>query len=160
MIDRDHMLDLRQPNTNTSDDYRWGWIDEDRQILFACFNVLIKYVNAVNASRYHYNITDESMNLLQSEIDMAPPSEKAALINQLKVLREVKALYEYWTTIRKEELITLSYLLHDWCKCRRNNKMNNDNAKWNLLTAANEVFDCKEEEMLMRLMKIRRCLWT
>lgn len=144
---RYHKLDLRQPFTDTEDDYKWGWVDEDAQILFANFNILCAYVKTINSSRYSFNYSDESIKKL----------EENEAFEQIKHLKEVKILYEYWTVHRKVKLKKRVQLLLDWS---HNKKLDVDRIRWDALKAIEKEIDEEEEEMLVRLIKIRKGLWT
>lgn len=147
-IRRYHKLDLRQPFTDTEDDYRWGWVDEDAQLLFANFNILCNYVRAINNPKYcNFNYSDESLKKL----------EEHESFEQIKHLKEVKVLYEYWTIHRKEKLRKRAALLHEWAV---NKKNDTDKKRWNALQEYEKEIDNEEEEMLIRLIKIRKGLWT
>jgi hypothetical protein len=156
---RYHKLSLRQPHTGTADDYDWGWIDEDKQMLFAMFNILVDYVDLVNESEYHYGTTDEKLDALRKQI-VEDEDGAVCLQNQLNNLLEAKALYEYWTITRKDQHRERDALLHDWYEHRREDKIKGDTTRWDKLQEVEEVFYKMEEEMTIRLMKIRRSLWT
>lgn len=156
-VHRYHKLDLRQPYTGTDDDYDWGWIDEDRQMLYACFNILVDHIDLRNSSKYHYGTTEKDFAALRKEIEEDKEGCVITLKNQLHFLEEAKALYDYWTVKRKVDLNKRRALLHDW---HNNRGQDPGEHKWNALQKAEEEFDKEEEEMLIRLMKIRRYLWT
>lgn len=146
-IRRYHKLDLRQPFTDTEDDYRWGWADERNQLVFANFNILCNYVNSINNCKYTYDYSDESLKKLEENDAHA----------QAEHLREVKIIYEYWTIYRKEKLKKRISLLHDWSV---NKKNDHDDVRWNALKEIEKEIDAEEEKMLIRLIKIRKGLWT
>lgn len=146
-VRRYHKLDLRQPFTDTEDDYKWGWVDECNQLVFANFNILCNYVNVINNSNVNFNYSDESLKKLEAHGDKA----------QAEHLREVKVLYEYWTVHRKAKLKKRIELLRDWSK---NKKNDHDQVRWNALKQIEKEIDAEEEEMLIRLIKIRKGLWT
>lgn len=73
---RYHFLDLRNPF------YKWGWVDCDSQILYACFNILKSYVEEEDP----FETIDWEWN--------EEKQEQAA---------EIKALYLWWTVERKQE---------------------------------------------------------
>ena len=153
-VHRYHKLDLRQPYTGTDDDYTWGWLDEDRQLVFACFNVLVSYVDSVNSQEHIYG-TDNINDLRESMIKDGV--ENPDDMPQLKCLMEAKELYQYWTVKRKVDLNKRRDLLLDWS---RNKDKDGNQKRWNALRKAEDDFDKEEEEMLIRLIKIRRSLWT
>jgi len=155
-----HKLDLKQPETGTTDDYRWGWIDEDKQILYACFNVLCSYVDIVNSSDYSFGITDEDFKKMQKRIDEGDECDVDMYTNHMQHLKEVKALYNYWTIHRKEKLQEIDRLSKDWHDNLVADREKEDKTRWDSMKKAQEDFDKEEDEYLVRVMKIRRCLWT
>lgn len=158
---RYHILDLRQPKTNTNDDYRWGWIDDDTRLVFACFSVLVKHVDIRNKSDSETMSIEKEIKFLQADIKKTTSQDTIeGLQRQINCLTEMKALYHYWTVARKEQLREQERLLQDWAKHRAQDKKNNDKTRWHAMNKAEEDFYEIEEEMLIRLMKIRRGLWT
>ncbi len=163
-IRRYHWLDLRQPKRNklgTTDHYRWGWIDEDRQMLFACFNILMAHMKCRNESPYHYHISVEGMENLKKHIDETSIEDgKQVLESQLEFLKEAFELVNYWVIERKAAGIRSSELLHDWHEHRAEDKRSGNTERWDKMRAADDVFEEAEEQALIRLMKIRTRLWT
>ena len=155
-----HRLDLRQPHSGTSDDYRWGWVDEDQQMLFACFNILVSYVDIINEASYKTGTTKKDFEYLDEEIKTCKEEERPMFQSQLDHLKEVKALYDYWTINRKEKLHRIDVLRSEWHDNRIADKEKKDRTRWDALNFAQKVFDDEESEALNRLMKIRKCLWT
>ena len=155
---RNHMLDLRQPHTNTDDDYRWGWIDDSYQILLANFTILVNYYNNLESCKFKYNATPSGIEEFRKYAETQTfEDEKRALNNQLHHLEEVGALYRYWTVDRKTKLREKNRLLKDWAECKRRSK--EKDVLWNKLNEYEAEIDQEEDEMLARLMKIRRGMW-
>jgi hypothetical protein len=157
-IRRYHLLDLRQPKTKEllHDNYRWGWIDEDRKLLYACFNILVNFVNSRNSSEYHYHVTPEDiLKLRESE-------EAAKQINaeQADSLQEIYNLYKYWTVDRKIDQKEIDDAMKGWHDNRKNDKASNNTARWDKLRELEEKFYKKEEDALIRLIKVRGAMWT
>jgi len=155
---RYHSLDLRQPYTDTEDDYDWGWLDEDRQMLFAMWNVFVSYIETSNKSKFNYGIDDISR--FEEEIKESPEIERGALEQQLNFLKEAKSLYEYWTINRKVNLKKKDALLKDWHDHHKEDKRTGDDSRWRVMREFESKFDEEEEQMLIRLIKIRTGLWT
>lgn len=57
-----HLLDLRQPKTDTMDDYRYGWCDQKNQVLYACFNALVSFYEEAREGEYYYSVKDHIKN--------------------------------------------------------------------------------------------------
>lgn len=124
---RYHILDLR---SNTSYQYRWGWIDSDSKMMLACFNLLKEYIEKEKP----FEIIDWSDN---------PEIEK-----------EIKDLYNWWMIGREHERKE-----YDTFWDKRDFKETTEeerDAHWK----AEDELDKKDDEMLLRLIKIRNYLWT
>lgn len=156
---RYHKLDLRQPHTGTDDDYRYGWIDECHQILLANFTILVNHVNSRNSCKFNFGTTQESLSELREIIDKSNEFEVDVLKAQLRDLEEIDALYQYWTVERKADLKKKYELLRDWSEHRLEDQ-EKDNTLWDAMNAFDNAFEEKEEEMLIRLIKIRKAMWT
>jgi hypothetical protein len=159
-----HWLDLRQPKQNklgTIDNYRWGWIDEDRQMLFACFNILMTHMKTRNDSSYHYHISVEDIEDLKKRIEETSVEDgKQVLEAQLEFLKEAFELVNYWIVDRKADDLRRVELLHDWHEHRMEDKRSGNTERWDKMRAADEAFAQAEEQALIKLMKIRTRLWT
>jgi hypothetical protein len=83
--------------------------------------------------------------------------------HQHETLQEAKDILEWWTIRRKEEHKAYDELLHRWCELRKNEaarKNGEADQLWAVMKNVEEDNEKKMDEMLMRLMKIRRSLWT
>lgn len=132
---RYHILDLR----NKVDGYDWGWIDADAQILYACFNILVSFVEKESPTVGNHKTPEEWM----SPDHEWQEGEREHLQEQIDKELEIRAIYDWWKTERK--------------------KAKDDSEKESTTIAMfekREAFDAKDEEMLIRLMKVRRSLWT
>lgn len=157
---RYHMLDLRQPK-GSYEDYTWGYLDPDRAMLFAMFNILVKHVDYLNESKWHYGPNEETFEKLKQDIiETVSPEEKLLYEEKLKYLKELKALYDYWTIEREEDCKKRDKLLTDWSKHRTDDKVKGDDSRWEALRKAEEELEKTEELMLFRLLSIRGHLWT
>lgn len=153
-----HLIDIGQPETNTNDDYKWGWIDEDHQLLLACFNILKKHVECRNSSEFNYSATLEGAETIKKRMIEEGSSEEEAEAWAFP-LREMYEINKYWTIDRKKADRKKSDLLTTWHDSRRDKKPGVEEA-WNALKIAEQEFDDKEIEMLIRLIKIRKNMWT
>ena len=156
---RYHMLDLRQPANKLGDEdyYRWGWVDECNQMLYACFNILTNYVESRNSSPYHYHISEEGIEKLKKEVEEAREDEKVMFKSQLEHSEEAFALYNYWTKDRKVQAKKVGEALMDW---HQNKAKDKDQSRWNKLKTLEREFDEATLDATIRLMKIRAGLWT
>lgn len=139
-----HMLDLRQPKGDPFA-YRFGWIDSDTQMVYALFNILNNFMTEELPHAY-----------IPSEEDVA---REPHLLSQRNNYLEVKALHYWWTVQRLREAEMEQKLLHEWSNARR---VDDHNAQqlWADLNKMEKANKEKLDEMLIRLIKIRDCLWT
>lgn len=147
---KEYLLDLRQPHTDTEDDYKYGWADECNQLVFACFNILTKF-----AEEYELGRDKE----LQESIDKSDnEDEKTMLQDCLDRNKIIVELHQYWTIDRKVEFKKRDRALTDWHDNKEEDEANG-RPRWDLLKKLEDEFDQKEEEMLIKLIKIRKSLW-
>lgn len=142
---RYHFLDLRQPKNADGIGYKYGWIDSDTQMVYALFNILNNFVKHELPNFY-----------CPSEEDVqADPN----LLYQRTVFLEAKAIHYWWNVERLRQNKNYNELLHNWSEARKANTANAQQL-WIDLHKAEEAMDAKEDEMIARLLKIRRSLWT
>ncbi len=136
-----HMLDLRQPN-----EYRWGYVDVPKRMLFAIFNLLAVYVEEEDP----YIISDE-------EVEADP-----MLADQQFITNEARDIHYWWTVERPAKSKEIDAMLHQWLSLVESGKEEDKNTK--ILYANYSRYRCAEEqkvdEQVMRVMKIRKSLWT
>ena len=125
---RYHMLDLRQPKTRvkTSDSYRYGWVDSDAQLRFAMFNILRNFVEKEIKGDYYL------------------------IGNTPEVQNEIKAIYDWWTTKRPQDIHRLDSMSFE---------SRTDESIKAMMSLEEELVQ-EEEDMMIRLIKIRGYLWT
>jgi hypothetical protein len=132
---RYHVIDI-----SGQDGYRWGWIDRDHAMFLACFKLLVEYVELERP----FDVIDW---------DSDPDHQHAA--------REIRELYDWWKAGRAEEHRRVDEFFDEH---RRDDgsvmggwdsKENGEH--WHRMYTA---LDTKDDEQLLRLMKIRRSLWT
>jgi hypothetical protein len=136
---RYHILDLRQPKAQC-DTYRWGYSDPRERMLYACFNLLKELVE-----RELSPIETTISNCEKRVGECKDEDEKNILFDQLLYFKEINSLYEWWKDVRKVEYEEKE-IMYDL-----------DKNKW---MEASQRFEEKEQEMFMRLAKIREYLWT
>jgi hypothetical protein len=143
---RYHILDLRQSASNLEPDYyRYGWTDVDQRMLYAMFNLLNDYVDN-ELSFLHFPSKQEV-------------EENESLKYQREVILEIKTIYSWWNIERKIKARELAAKLDAWYIAKQNRKPN-ANQLHELHRKLEVEFDQKEEEMTIRLMKIRKNLWS
>jgi hypothetical protein len=139
---RYHMLDLRQPNNEYEIDiYRYGWCDVPEKMLFAMFNLLDQFVKHELPQYY------------------CPPEEEIELKSQRDTYLEILEIHKWWTYDRKIEYKAFSDIRSEWSELHR---ARDPKAKelWDKMHVMEAAFENKTDEMISRLMKIRRNLWT
>jgi hypothetical protein len=144
---RFHLLDLRQPGG-----YQYGWQDVDTKMVYAMFNLLKEYFK-----EEPYDLSkDYSLEEINSD-----PGYKA----QYEYLCEAKAILHWWEVERLEDKKSQDSLLHQWSDLRKKHKASPGtddqvDKMWAVLQNAELDYDKKEDEMIARLVKIRKGLWT
>jgi hypothetical protein len=148
-INRYHVLDLRQPphcNFFQNDDaYAYGWRDTDTRMLFAMFNLLCQFVEK---------------ELDTVDVDAGRLVQNPELRPQYEAYVEIKALYHYWKTERHQMQRQYNQALDEWSDLRRKAPKEEVDAIWNELNALENKINDTEDEKLLRLIKIRRYLWS
>lgn len=151
---RYHMLDLRQPcgkkDAKNIDCYRYGWHDVPEKMLFAMFNLLKEYLK-----EEPYDLTS---GYSLEEINNDP-----CLKSQHESLLEARAILYWWEVERKEGYTRYYELLHQWSELRENEitrKNGEADEAFQELHDHEEQLEKTTDDMIVRLMKIRRGLWT
>jgi hypothetical protein len=81
---RYHIVDLRSPQNY----YKWGWIDRDQAMVFACFNLLKDYVEKeMDQICYYSAATEHNPEWDRRELE-----------------REIMELYKWWTVERRDHI--------------------------------------------------------
>ncbi len=144
LIRRTHMLDLRQVSwVEGCDDYSGGYIDPLSEILYACMNSLNRFITETNAPQH--------LEWLESQLvaTHADDPGRGTLEDNCALYREAIAIYKWWNVDRKSDFIRMS----------NSDDYTSPEATKATLTRWDD-FEAKEDEMLTRLMKIRRGLWN
>lgn len=141
-----HLLDLRQPKllsngNENSDHYSYGWRASDSKIVLAMFSILDNYVNSEMKHIY------------------LPSEEETDLAYQRNAYLEVLAIHHYWKVERHELRNKYNDLLEQWSKCWKEFGRKDPRIKKLLDTVEQNIND-REDEMLIRLLKVRRSMWT
>ncbi len=173
---RYHIVDCRSKKNG----YEWGYNEIDNLILFACFNLLKRFVETQLVPPYDVQKHLASFEDYQKYmgVNFEGRSQEDIEFN-LKIMKdqyerelEVKALYDWWTKERAVEHAYARFLMH--CIPSKKNEdasikngferyfdaMGGNTPQWKDWREAREANDAKDNEMLLRLMKIRETLWT
>ena len=139
---RYHMLDLRQKGG-----YRYGWRDVDEKMLYAIFNLLGEYLN-------RENIADLTKWHSQSEISRDPHMKQ-----QQDNIEEARMIYRWWLIGRKEAQKEIDDMLTKWHDAKKVKDPKKEEY-WAQMKKLEEEFENTTDEMIARVMKIRRTLWS
>jgi hypothetical protein len=136
-----HILDLRK--ADPTDQYNHGYIDPRDALEKACWLVLQNYISE--------NPTDPAMWWSAEEIASNP-----SLKESKRLYDEVNHLYYWWTVTRFDEKARSNTLMDTAIEAKRS-----DSAEaWRVYFNYSQQLDEKADKMLIRLIKIRRSLWT
>ena len=128
------------------DNYRYGYSDVGEKMLYAMFNLLGEYLR-----EEPYDLrSDYSEDEIQSD---------EGLKAQQHDLDEAREIYRWWTVERKKDYKAYNDLLDSWVKVRKTDKQQADTI-FDQTQDQEKYLDDKTEEMTIRLMKIRRSLWS
>ncbi len=144
LVRRTHMLDLRQTSwVDGCDDYSGGYIDPLNEILYACMNSLNRFISETHGVKHADWL---AKTLAEKPVD--DPS-RGVLEDNYAMYTEAIAIHKWWNIDRKSDFMRMSntddYTSPEASKATF--------ARW-------DAFEAKEDEMLVRLMKIRRGLWS
>lgn len=148
--DRYHILSLKEAEPENKDGYKWGWIDRSEALALANFLVLRKFVEEERS-------LDCSEAVKKAEEEGDPHGQLPLLRSQQEGYEEIMALYNWWVKDRFEE-----YRIFDEQEkaardtYHKNGTQENSDKYYEACEAKNK----REEEMLIRLVKIRKTLWT
>lgn len=147
-IRRYHLLDLREKPTksgvNNFDYYRYGWIDSDHQMVLALFKILNNFMEHEFKSLYCPTEEDILKN----------PYDKV----HADFYHEIQAIHHWWNVQRLEEQEAILELSRNLSV----EDLASDDRKdlRRLINEKDKQLEDKQEEMILRLLKIRKCMWT
>ena len=149
-----HLIDIREPLKDnfgfppTKETYRYGWIDADTKMIFALFKIFNDFVE--KEMKDWYIPSDED---IQTDVH---------LITQRNTYLEIKAIHYRYNIERKRNEKISDDLLSAWSHSRNdtNERSPLSNKLWNDLKNQDEINKKREEEMIERLLKIRKNLWA
>lgn len=144
-----HLLDLRQPGLmyTDCDAYSYGWADVPNKMMYAMFNLLQEYLDSDP-----YDVS-EDYSIEEIEND---PGMKV----QYNVLMEAKAVMHWWKVTRKAKHKKSLEMLNIWSDLRDEGYSIEAQKAFREMNKFDEECDREEEEMLIRLIKIRRNLMS
>jgi len=142
---RYHLLDLRQPKGDC-DGYRFGWIESDRQMLYACFNILKNFKEKELPNSY-----------VKQEWTKKELKEEPGAKQWHDLYKEADKLYLYWTKEREVWYNKIHNLYLETQTAETESVYKKKQKAW---LKEQDKFDAFEQEALIRLIKIRKGLWT
>ena len=130
---RYHIIDMRKAEPENKDGYKWGWIDRSEALTLVMFTVLREFVEK-ELRKFKYADLEQDYN------------------------KEILALYKWWTVDRLVELehweSESTKYYERWKKDQTDEEAK---IKWREFDA--KPYE-KEEEMLLRLLKVKNHMWT
>lgn len=150
IIRRDHLLDLRQPMIDKSSGgyYRHGYLEPDQKMLYAMFNILNEFVG-------------ESLNDVMycpTEKDVRE-DEHGGMKEQLDRYFEIIAIHRWWNIDRLAEYKAYSDALRTWSEAKKA-KSPDAERLFKELNAMEQANEATLDDMIARLMKVRRSMWS
>ncbi len=140
---RYHYLDLRQ-NRKGLDYYQYGWIDADTKLLYACFNILVDFIEKEHGSEEKFN-----EHIKAQECDFPE-----AIVN----LRIIQKAYHWWKVERPEKQKQIEEARDDWYNDRKN--AGTRNRKMDVLNKLEEELKQEETNHMINVIKARHHMWT
>lgn len=148
LICKSHMLDLRQNSwLDGCDDYQGGYLDPRTEMLYACMNSLHRFIDETNAKNHLAWMESE---LEKISTDSGDEDKRLIFHDNIHLYREAIEIHRWWTCERKTQYLHL-------CKEQQKAGCKND---WKSIHSKWDEFEQQEDDMMVRLMKIRRGLWS
>lgn len=150
---RHHMLDLRQKTASLLiDPYRYGWIDADLKIKYACFNILVSFMEKEHKGKYKEYLKFQEEHGLDKKM--------------LSDMKELYSIYEWIKIDSIREQKEIMTALDEWSKLL--DKFNSSEE----IDKSMELFELnkkhsklekeyleKETRMLVHLIQLRKYMW-
>ena len=130
-VDRYHLIDISRQG-----DYKWGWVDRCDAMYLACFKLLVEYVEE-----------EGPFEIIDWDSDDAHKHAAS----------EIKALYKWWKTERAAAKATLEAIPVEE---KTDGTFGFEGPNWTAYLKMSDDLEKRDDEMLDRLMKIRKFLWT
>lgn len=131
---RYHIIDIRKAEPEKKDGYKWGWIDRSEALTLVMFTVLREFV--------------------EKELRKFKCADLEQDYNQ-----EILALYKWWTVDRLVELEHWEAESTKYYERWKKSKRNDEEARTKWLEFDGKPYE-KENEMLLRLIKVKNHMWT
>jgi hypothetical protein len=185
---RYHIVNLKQPKDSPGDyEYHWGWLDRSRALIFANFAILCDFVENEDlpAHRWHWDketdkttvvkktwqeVLAEYEEILATDFNKDDPkwkyddgsfkdNEYEQHLVDIKAQIELYTIYKWWKVDRFDLCKKIDETLPELNYARRNNHEEYDK-RLNEWVEAEKELKKQEEDILIRLIKIRNHLWT
>ena len=145
-----------------------GYYDTDTKMLHACFNMLKEFVEVEKAYHWNWmgandlNLKGKDAGIAHLAWEMTIPENESR--DQAKNAREIYELYEWWTIERPNRQDPWD-LVDDTKREELNKDSRIDSReKYNELYGEHDKLlkqhEDEDDEMFIRLIKIRKALWT
>ena len=142
-----HLIDIRQPKDGSDPHpYRSGWIDSDNKMLLAIFKILCDHVEGEEPLNVRTAYTPEQI-------------VEYGLEDQAEHYDELMTLYNWWKVGRAKHLQSINDIAAI-ASAARKNKDKKYNALMQSWIDADNLYQEIEEEMLIRVILIRKGMWT
>jgi hypothetical protein len=147
-------------NLSGMEGYDYGWIDSDSKMELCMWNILVDFVEN----------EDPQVGLLTVE-DYGENSEDECVKVQVEVDREIRAIYNWYTKTRIEQEKEVERLQSIWYDGATreadgdilktiNNRSEESEKNYRAYVEVSNALEQTTEEMLIRLLKVRKSMWT
>lgn len=129
-----------------------GYYDTDTKMFHACFNMLKEFVEVEKAHHWNWmgeNLKGKDAGIAHLEWEMTIPEEWSR--DQAKNAREIYELYEWWTIERPNRQDPWDLLNEDETEYDK---------KYGKMDKLEVKYAKEDQRMFIRLIKIRKALWT
>lgn len=164
---REHILDIR---CKTYKDYSWGYVDKDRKLFLACFKLLEQFIEQEDPETGL--LTVEQYGGLHG---VGREDEDELLLAQISEEKQLREIYNWWKYQRPLDWLSLEGMRERYYANYREGTLlleRDLNQYFNRIETPEEELAFKylinletkleqnDDEMLMKLIKLRRRLWS
>ena len=167
-LDRYHMLDIRDKRNG----YAWGWMDRSEGILFANMAILVAFIEEEKAFDCHVDWRSTAEMTADGEEGSADGAANRDAHAAAK--KEMLEIYGWWTQDRKIEHDRGDALLHaaytgpvefermvdGMYRLKKFPVTEEEERLRSQCRLMEDALEAKDEEMMIRLIKIRGYMWT
>lgn len=149
-----HLVDTRKADPS----YTHGWIDTDQRMVLAMFTLLIEFVELEMPHGYFFPSEEDA-----AKDDGTWECGVGGYRAQRDQYLEFMAIYNYWKVERPELEDQHNNLTSLWSKAREKSmgpQGEETERLWKEVQESKDKMDKRLEEMLHRLIDIRKVLWT